>query len=159
MNELLLTYYTHCFIIFFNPASNLYKLGTYSFKVFRDNILDKHITGCSRCNHKGSCFYLIRNNRICGSMQFLNALNSDNICTGALDIGTHTVKEIGNVNYMRLLSCILNSRSSLCQACCKHNVNSGSNRYNIHIYVPADKLLCLCTYHAMLYFNRSTHYS
>ena len=45
-------------------------------------------------------------------MQMFHTFNADNICSGTFNTCTHTVKKIGNINYMRLSCCILNYRTS-----------------------------------------------
>ncbi len=43
-------------------------------------------------------------------MQSLHSDNPDHVRTGAADIGSHAVQEVGNVNHMRLLRRILDRR-------------------------------------------------
>ena len=60
-------------------------------------------------------------------MKLLHTLNSDNISSCTFNIGAHTVKEVGHINYMWLLSCILNNGLALSLAGCKHDINSCTN--------------------------------
>ena len=121
--------YTDCIIKFNDLTTDLDQLSRNSFQMLRDHIFHHDISsGSSCCTHKGTCFDLVRDNGILSSMQLTYAADTDGICTCALDISSHTVKHIGNIYYMRLLSRILNYCLSFCPNCCKHNINCCSNR-------------------------------
>ena len=98
----------------------------------------------SCCNHICTCFNLIWYNRISASMKSFSSLYSDYISTSTLYIASHTIKEVRNVNYMRLLCWIFNNCLSLCKNCCKHYVNCSTYRWTIKIYMISLKLFGTC---------------
>ena len=114
-------------------------------------ILYCDITLCScRCHHEGSGLYLVRNNSVLSTMKLLNTLDPDNISSGALDIGTHAVKEVCKVYYVWLFGCILDNSLALSHCCCHHDIDSCANTYNIQVNVTSDQLVCVSINDAML---------
>ena len=77
-------------------------------------------------------------------MQLFHAADTDHIRTGALDIGSHTVQEIGHIYYMRLPGTVLNDRIPVRHGCRHHNVDGSSDGYCIQINVAASQLFRLC---------------
>ena len=137
--------YTYCIIKFFNLTSDLFKFGSCCLKMFRDNILNCNIpASCGSSKHKSSCLDLVRNDRILCTMKFLNTLDTDNISSRTLDVGSHTVQEVRNVYNMRLSRCILDRSTARCHRSCHHNVDRRTYRYNIKENMASMKVLCLC---------------
>ena len=92
--------------------------------MLRNNIFYYYIApGNGSCKHKCSCLNLVRDNRIGCAVKLVNALNTDNICTGTLNVGSHRVEEVSHVNNMWLFCRILNYSIAFCQNRCKHNVD------------------------------------
>ncbi len=80
---------------FLQFTSDFQKFRADGFQMLRDNVLDRHISFCySRRKHKSAGFNLVGDNRIFRSVQPGNAFNFDDICTGSLDIGAHTVQKV-----------------------------------------------------------------
>ena len=123
-------------------ASHFNKLGTDRLKVLGDYVLDCYIAhGSCCCHHKGSGFDLIRDDGVLCTMKLLNALDTDDISTCALYIGSHTVEEVGNINDVRFLSRVLDDGLTLCHSSCHHDVDGGSYADNIEVDVTSDKLI------------------
>ena len=135
--------YTNGIIKFFYFTSNFFQLGCGSFQMFRNNILYGNIsTCCCCCKHEGSCFNLIRNDRILCAVKLLYTFNTDHISTCALNVRTHAVQEIGNVYNMGLSGCVLNNGTSGSQGSSHHNIDRCTNRYNIQKNMTAMEVFC-----------------
>ena len=106
-------------ISFYNFTANFNKLCWQRLKMLRNNILNHNVAiSCRCCKHKRSSFNLVRNNGIGCSMKPLHTFNSDYICTCALNIGSHSIKEVRHINYMWLFSCILQNGIPISETCC-----------------------------------------
>ena len=126
--------------------------------MLRNNILDQNISPRGGCGaHERGSFYLIRNNRVSCSMKLLDTLNSYDIRTCTLDICTHAVQKIGNIDHMRLLSGILYYRASFSKRCCKHNVDCRANRLHIKVYMASHKPVRRCRNHSVCCIYLSPH--
>ena len=87
-------------------------------------------------------------------MKLINTLNSYNICTGTLYVGSHTVKTVSHIYNMGLFGCIFNYCIAVSKTCRQHNINCRSYRNNIHINMTSGKIIGLCMNHAMFYLYR-----
>ena len=86
------SYHTDCIIKFNHFTADLNELGRNSFQMLRDHIFHHDIpSGCCCSTHKSTCFDLIRDNRILGSMKLAYATDTDSICTSTFNIGSHTI--------------------------------------------------------------------
>ena len=134
--------YTNCIIKLLNLTADLLKLRCCSFKMLRNNIAYCNITACSCCcKHKSTSLDLIRNNRILCTMKSLNTTDADHISTCTLDISTHTVQEIGNINNMRLSCSILDNCTACCHGSCHHDIDSRADRNHIQEDMTSMKIL------------------
>ena len=151
MGQGLGSYHAHSVIRFLHLTPDFCQFGADGFQMLGDHVFDGHIPlGHCSCKHKGSCFDLIRNDRIFRAMQLGNTFDPDHICSRSLNGGAHTVQEIGHIHYMRLLCCIFNDRLSFRHSCCQHDINGCTYRYHVHINMAAAKVLCFCYNQSML---------
>ena len=138
MTQRLRCHHAHSVIELLHLAPDLKQLCADRFQMFRDHIFHGNVTLGRRCRqHKGACLDLIRNNRILCRMQLLHSNNPDHVRTGAADIGSHAVQEVGNVNHMRLLRRILDNCLALCHGRRHHNIDGCPDRHLIQINVGA----------------------
>ena len=116
----------------------------YRLQMLRDNIFDQKIPSGGRCSHH-VCAGLnhIRNNRVICAVKRLHTANTNHIGTGALDIRTHAVQEVGCVNHVRLPRRVLNDGVASGKSRCHHDIDGGSDRNHIHKNMRAVKILCL----------------
>ena len=85
-------------------------------------------------------------------MQALHPADPDNICTGALDLGTHTVQEVRKVNDMRLFGRVVDEGLALRFHSCQHNVHRGADGNHIEENVAACERAFSCQ-HAADFFR------
>ena len=80
-------------------------------RCFGITFYNRHIS-LGRCcsKHKSTCFNLIRNDGIFCLVKALDATDLDHICTGAADICSHTVQEVGNIYDMGLFGHVFHNR-------------------------------------------------
>ena len=129
-------------------GSGLHQLCGDRFHMRRDDVLDHHVTARrSRRDHIGSRLDLIRDDRIGTSVQFLSALDTDNIRSGALDGGSHHVQEVCDIDNMRLLRHVLKNSLSFCAGGRKHHVDCCADRDYVEENLGASQLCCLCPDH------------
>ena len=84
--------YTHGIIEFLNLGTDLDQLDRDCFQMLWDDVADQDIAlGGSSGYHESTCLDLIRNDRILTGVKTLNAVNTDLVSTGTLDVGTHAV--------------------------------------------------------------------
>lgn len=74
-------------------------------------------------------------------MKSLNTTDTDHISTCSLDISSHTVQEIGNINNMRLSRSILYNCTACCHGSCHHDIDSRTNRNHIKENMASVKIL------------------
>ena len=98
-----------------------------------DDILYNDISLCGCCRHH-ECSRLdhIRNDSVCTSVESGNADDTDHVRTCALDIGAHTVQEIGHIDYVRLLGCIFNRCTAYRTGRSHHDIDGSTDRNDIH---------------------------
>jgi len=73
-------------------TAHLDKLRRNCFQMLRNDILYHHVAAGDRCRtHKCTCLDLVRDDRIFGSMQLVDAADADHVGSGTLDIGSHAV--------------------------------------------------------------------
>ena len=89
-------------------------------------------------------------------MKSADALDTDNIRTGTLDISPHAVKEVGYIYNMRLPCSIFNNCSSLCHYRSKHNVDGCSDTCHIKEYMTAMQLFRLRNDQTIFNIHRCT---
>ena len=105
------------------------------------HILNHYIpSGCSGRTHKGPRLNLIRNDGILGPVEPVHPSDADGVCSGPLYVGAHTVKEVGNVNNMRLLGRVLQYGLPLCKGCRHHDIDGCTNRNHIQINVACHQI-------------------
>ena len=127
-------------------TSHLHQLGTDGLKMLGNHVFDCDISHGGSCRqHKCTCLNLVGDNGVLGTMELLNSSDTDHICTCSLDIGSHAVEEVGNINHMRLLGSILDNCLALCHYCSHHDIDGGANADNIKINMLAHQLISLST--------------
>ena len=110
--------------------------------MLRNNVLYSNITlGCCSGKHKCAGLNLIGDDHIFCTVEFLNSLDPDNISTCALDICTHTVKEVGHINNVGFLGSVLENCLTLSQTSCHHNIDGRTYADNIEINMTSNKLI------------------
>ncbi len=80
----------------------------------RNNILHQNRTaaGCNGC-HEGARLDLIRNDGVTAAVQALYTADLDHIGAGALNIRTHCIQEVRQIDNVRLLRAVLHNRLTL----------------------------------------------
>ena len=135
--------YTDCIVKLFNFTSNLFKLGCSCLQMFRNYILNCNVSACCCCRkHKCTGFDLIRNNGIFCTVKFLYTFNTDHISACTFNVSSHTIQEVGYINYVWLSCCILQNCTSRCKGCCHHNINCCTYRNNIKENMASMKFIC-----------------
>ena len=110
--------------------------------------------GCCR-HHECTCLDLVGDDGIFRSVELWYAFDTDDVSTCALDIGSHTVKEVGQVYDMGLFGCIFYSSLAGCHAGCHHDVYRSSYGNLIHKDMVAGKVLCVSDDGTVLYLYSS----
>ena len=75
-------------------------------------------------------------------MHALDASDLDDVGTGAADIGTHGVQEVGQVDDVRLFCGIFNDREASRLDGCQHDVHGGTDRNDVHVDGVAVQVVC-----------------
>ena len=83
-------------------------------------------------------------------MQLSHALDTDDIRTGALDVGPHTIQEVGHINHVGFLRHVLNRGLSLRQRRRHHNIDSRAHGNLIQINMAAHQIYGMGQYRAPL---------
>ena len=135
---------------FFYSGTNLYQFDRNRFQMFWNHISDDNIAFRSSSGyHKCSCFNLIRYNRIFTCMKRFYSVNTNLICSGTANIGSHAVQEVGNIYDMRLFCCVLNNCLTFCHCCCHHDIDGSTHSYHIKVNMASDKTFCFCNDQSM----------
>ncbi|CCY90099.1 unknown [Eubacterium sp. CAG:180] len=77
----------------------------------------------------------------------LYAANFNNVRACASDVGTHGVKKVCEVYYVRLFRCVFDYCKTLCLYCCQHHVYGSADRHNVKVNSVAQKRLGSCVDH------------
>ena len=85
-------------------------------------------------------------------MESGHTIDADPVRTCASDISTHLVQELGNINNMRLLGCILDNCPAFCHGSGQHHIDRGADAHYVQIDLGSLKgrfaglriILCIC---------------
>ena len=125
--------------------------------MLRNYVQHSHISfGSCRCEHKCSCFNLIRNHGILCPMKLSHTTDLNNICSCTTDICTHTVQEVCHIYNVWFLGNVLHNGLSLCHCRSHHHIDRCSDAHHIKINMLPYQTLCLCNNLTMLNFNFCT---
>ena len=84
-------------------------------------------------------------------MEAADAVDTDHIRSGSLDISAHAVQEVGHVNDVRLLGRILDDRLSDCAGSRHHNVDRRADRNYVHENMSTSHMITLGENSSVLY--------
>ena len=92
-------------------------------KVFHGNILDADALAAHRCHtDKRAHLDHIGQDLVLSAVQFLHALNRQQIRGDAADLGTHTVQQMAELLQVGLTGCVVDSGRALGEDGCHHDV-------------------------------------
>ena len=83
-------------------------------------------------------------------MQFLHAFDPDHIRSGAFDIGSHAVQEVGHIHHVGFFCRILDHGVAGCHHRCHHDIDGGPHSYHIQIDVIPGQAARFRDNHSML---------
>ncbi len=112
-------------VALFDIKSHLDEFGRKRLHMLRDQIVDRHVApGHRGRDHVCSRLDLIRNDRVrISAGQPRNALDSNVIGSGALDVGAHRVQKVRDVDDMGLLSRVFDRRNAFGAGRRKHDID------------------------------------
>ena len=105
------------------------------------------------CRITSDGFYLVGDYGIASAVKPLNSLYFYCIGSCAADICTHSVKEVGQINYLRFFCRIFDNRDSVCAHCRKNYIYRGAYAYIVEIDIAAGKLRSRGVYLAVFKVN------
>ncbi len=118
------------------------KFGSQRLHVGGDAAANGHVAmGGGSGDHQRASLDLIGNDRIGRAVEMLLTADADHIRAGALDLRAHGVEEVGQVNDMGLLGCVVDGGVALGLDCRHHHVDGAAHGHHIKEHVAADKLV------------------
>ena len=93
--------------------------------------------------HVAAGLDLIRDDRVVTAVQLLDAVDFDDIRTGAMYICAHHVQEVGKVNDVRLTRDVFKDRSAFSQNGRQHSVHRRADGDCVKKHMAADKVIRL----------------
>ena len=136
--------YSHRVIELLHLASDLQQFGCGGFQMLGDHVHHCHIPLCGRCGkHKCARLDLIRDDRVLCPVELLYASDTDHVRSGSSDVGSHAVKEVGNVYNVRLFCHVFQDGQAFCHSSCHHHIDGGSHADHIKINMLSYQLCSL----------------
>ena len=133
-----------CIIEFFDLTACSPQLGRNRLHVLGDDIVQHDVTLCdSGGHHIAACLDLVRNDGIVAAMHLFDAVDLNDIGTGAVYISTHHVQEVGKIHDMRLTRNIFQNGRTLGQHGSQHGIHRGTNRHRVKKDMCACQMLSL----------------
>ena len=114
------------------------------------DIVDYHVAaGCGSGYHESARLYLVGDNGVIAAMQLFHALDPDGVGACALNICAEHIKEISNVNNVRLLRGVGNYRCALCTAGGEHYVDRCANACHVKVDLCTVQLVGVGIYYTV----------
>ena len=121
-------------LVLFHVHAHFHQFGGDAVHVLGNNILHQDLsTGGSHGGHISARLDLVRNDGIIAAPKAIHATDLDGICAGATDVGTHGVKEIGQVHDVGFLGRIFDNSSALRPDGGHHNVHGGAHGDHVQV--------------------------
>ncbi len=132
-------------VMFLDADTGFDQLRDDGLKMLRDDVADQYIAtaGSDGC-HVRAGFDLVRDDRVVAAVHVVDASDLDDVGTGAADIGTHGVQEVGQVDDVGLFRGILDDREASRLDGGQHDVHGGTDRDDVHVDGVAGQVVGSC---------------
>ena len=109
-----------------------------------NKVFHKHVAACCRrSNHKSTCLNLVGNDGISSTLELVHACNPDCVCSRTLNLSTHSVQKVCEVNNVRLFSRIFYNSQPLRTNSGEDCVDGSTDRNDVKVNVCTNQLFSI----------------
>ena len=127
---------------FLHLAAGRAQLGGDGLHVLRDNVVQRDVPlRDSGGHHIAAGLDLVGNDGVVAAVHLLDAVDLDDVGTGAVYVCTHHIQEIGQIDNVRLTGHVFKNRRAFGQDSGQHGVHRGTDGDRVKKDVSADQML------------------